>query len=105
MASNDLSVKATLESLRRIDPHDDVATRQSLISRLRRLDDKDSWSSFFDVYWRVRYSPRRAAGGFNDGSQQCFPRRGALRFNTPDEKKKHPHPGGFPRWCLPRIAR
>jgi len=55
-------VKATLERLRQIDLQNDLATRKSLISRLRQFDDKDTWSSFFTVYWRLIYSIARDSG-------------------------------------------
>jgi RNA polymerase sigma-70 factor (ECF subfamily) len=40
----------------------EVRTRRSLISRLRNLDDKDSWQEFFDTYWKLIYSVARKAG-------------------------------------------
>ena len=39
-----------------------VQTRRSLISRLRNLDDRDSWQDFFDTYWKLIYSVARKAG-------------------------------------------
>ena len=32
-----------------------VPTRQSLLERLRNLDDHDSWQEFFDTYWKLIY--------------------------------------------------
>lgn len=32
------------------------ATRQSLLLRLKDLDDQDGWREFFDIYWRLIYS-------------------------------------------------
>ena len=40
----------------------EVSTRRSLISRLRNLDDRDSWQDFFDTYWKLIYSVARKAG-------------------------------------------
>jgi RNA polymerase sigma-70 factor (ECF subfamily) len=37
-------------------------TRRSLISRLRDLDDKDSWQDFFDTYWKLIFGVARKAG-------------------------------------------
>jgi RNA polymerase sigma factor (sigma-70 family) len=31
-------------------------TRRSLISRLKRWDDQESWNDFFQIYWRLIYS-------------------------------------------------
>jgi RNA polymerase sigma factor (sigma-70 family) len=55
-------LKATLEKLKRIELRDDLATRKSLISRLRKADDQDGWSVFFEVYWRLIYSAARKSG-------------------------------------------
>lgn len=41
---------------------DEVNTRHSLISRLRDLEDKESWQDFFDTYWKLIYSVARKAG-------------------------------------------
>jgi len=32
-----------------------VPTRQSLLERLRNLDDHDAWQEFFDTYWKLIY--------------------------------------------------
>src|SRR5262245_21402451 len=40
----------------------DLKTRQSLLSRLRDLDDRESWRVFFDLYWRMLYNVARRAG-------------------------------------------
>jgi RNA polymerase sigma-70 factor (ECF subfamily) len=41
---------------------DALNTRHSLISRLRNLDDKESWQDFFDTYWKLIFSVARKAG-------------------------------------------
>lgn len=40
----------------------DQKTRRSLLSRLRDLDDRESWRVFFDLYWRMLYNVARRAG-------------------------------------------
>ncbi len=35
---------------------DTVPTRRSLLSRLKRWEDQDSWREFFDTYWKLIYS-------------------------------------------------
>ena len=40
----------------------DLKTRRSLLSRLRDLDDHESWRAFFDRYWRMLYKVARRAG-------------------------------------------
>jgi RNA polymerase sigma-70 factor (ECF subfamily) len=40
----------------------DLRTRRSLLSRLRDFDDRESWRTFFDLYWRMLYNVARRAG-------------------------------------------
>ena len=39
-----------------------LQTRRSLLSRLRDYEDKESWQTFFDRYWRLLYNVARRAG-------------------------------------------
>src|SRR6267378_3548549 len=39
-----------------------IPTRRSLLSRLKRLDDDDTWKIFFDTYWRLIYHTAIKAG-------------------------------------------
>jgi RNA polymerase sigma factor (sigma-70 family) len=39
-----------------------IPTRQSLLNRLKNLDDQTSWREFFDTYWRLIYDVARRAG-------------------------------------------
>jgi len=48
---------------------DSLPTRESLLSRLRNLDDQASWQDFFDTYWNLIYSVARKAG-LNDAEAQ-----------------------------------
>jgi hypothetical protein len=34
-------------------PDASIATRSSLLSRLKNWDDQESWKTFFDTYWRL----------------------------------------------------
>ena len=38
---------------------DSLLTRRTLLSRLRNLDDQESWRTFFDLYWRLLYNVAR----------------------------------------------
>jgi RNA polymerase sigma-70 factor (ECF subfamily) len=40
----------------------DLRTRRSLLSRLRDFDDRESWRTFFNLYWRMLYNVARRAG-------------------------------------------
>jgi RNA polymerase sigma factor (sigma-70 family) len=39
-----------------------LPTRQSLLSRLRDLEDQPGWREFFDIYWRLIYNVARRSG-------------------------------------------
>jgi RNA polymerase sigma-70 factor (ECF subfamily) len=39
-----------------------LATRASLLSRLKDLENQSSWQEFFDTYWRLIYATARKAG-------------------------------------------
>src|SRR2546422_1669319 len=38
-----------------------IATRQSLLSRLKNWNDQESWRRFFDTYWMLIYVSRKHA--------------------------------------------
>ena len=46
-----------------------IATRQSLLDRLRCWDDHESWQDFFDTYWRLIYGVALKAGLTEDEAQ------------------------------------
>ena len=39
-----------------------IATRTTLIDRLKNWQDQSSWQSFFDSYWRLIYGVARKSG-------------------------------------------
>src|SRR5947199_8736415 len=39
-----------------------IPTRESLLSRLKDWEDRESWQDFFDTYWRLIYGVARKAG-------------------------------------------
>src|SRR5438046_6721201 len=39
-----------------------IPTRESLLSRLKDWEDRESWQDFFDTYWRLIYGIARKAG-------------------------------------------
>jgi RNA polymerase sigma factor (sigma-70 family) len=39
-----------------------IPTRESLLSRIKNWEDRDSWQDFFDTYWRLIYGTARKAG-------------------------------------------
>jgi RNA polymerase sigma factor (sigma-70 family) len=44
------------------DSEEFLPTRQSLLERLKNLEDQASWQTFFDRYWRLIYSVARKSG-------------------------------------------
>jgi len=42
--------------------YETIATRQSLLQRLKDWDDQTSWRDFFDTYWSLIYGVARRAG-------------------------------------------
>lgn len=42
--------------------HDAVQTRESLISRVKNLEDEGSWKEFFDLYWKLVFNVAFRAG-------------------------------------------
>jgi RNA polymerase sigma factor (sigma-70 family) len=42
--------------------HEFLPTRRSLLSRLKRWDDQESWQDFFNTYWKLIYGFARRAG-------------------------------------------
>jgi RNA polymerase sigma factor (sigma-70 family) len=45
-----------------MDPDPYIATRQSLINRLKDWQDQESWREFFQTYWKLIYSVALKAG-------------------------------------------
>ena len=43
-------------------PDDLIPTRESLLSRIKDWQDRESWQDFFDTYWRLIYAVARKAG-------------------------------------------
>jgi RNA polymerase sigma-70 factor (ECF subfamily) len=39
-----------------------LPTHRSLLTRLKRADDREGWQEFFDTYWRLIYGVARKAG-------------------------------------------
>ena len=46
-----------------------LPTRQSLLQRLKRWDDQESWRDFFNQYWRLLYSTAIKAGLSDSAAQ------------------------------------
>lgn len=83
---------------------DSLKTRHTLLSRLRNLDDQESWRVFFDRYWHLLYNVACRAGLSDQEAQDVVQETviGVAR-NIP-EFQYEPARGSFRQWLL-RITR
>jgi RNA polymerase sigma factor (sigma-70 family) len=80
-----------------------LPTQQSLLNRLKNLDDQRSWQTFFERYWRLIYSVARRAG-LGDAEAQDVVQETVISVS----KKIHgftydPNQGSFKGW-LKRLT-
>jgi RNA polymerase sigma-70 factor (ECF subfamily) len=77
-----------------------IATRWSLLSRLRNLDDHASWQDFFNTYWKLIYGVALKAG-LNDAAAQDVVQETVLTvIRKLPEFKTDPQAGSFKGWLL-----
>lgn len=81
-------------------PDPRLATRRSLLSRLRDWNDDRSWQEFFDTYWKLIYWAA-AQAGLNDGAAQDVVQEVVLAVarRMPDFRYD-PAVGSFKNWLL-----
>ena len=81
-------------------PEDLLPTRETLLLRLRDLDDDKSWREFFDTYWKLIFSVARKAG-FNEAAAQDIVQETfvAISRHMP-EFRYNPELGSFKGWML-----
>lgn len=82
------------------DPTPSVATRQTLLARLKDWGDQDSWRAFFDTYWKLIYSVA-VRSGLSDAEAHDVVQETVLSV----AKKMHdfkydPAAGSFKGWLL-----
>lgn len=83
---------------------DSLLTRQTLLSRLRDLEDRESWQTFFDRYWRLIYNVARCAG-LDDGHASDVVQETVLSVAQKMPGFCYdPERGSFKQWLL-RITR
>ena len=83
---------------------DSLLTRRTLLSRLRNLDDLESWRTFFDLYWRLLYNVARRSGLDDAGAQEIVQDTVIAVARRMPEFHYDPARGTFRQWLL-RIAR
>ncbi len=85
-------------------PDDTIATRASLLNRLKDQSDQASWQEFFDLYWRLIYSVAIKAG-LNDPEAQDVVQETVISVaNNVGEFRYDPKVCSFKTWML-RLTR
>jgi RNA polymerase sigma-70 factor (ECF subfamily) len=84
--------------------HDALTTRRTLLSRLRSLDDQESWRSFFDRYWELLYNVARQSGLGEPEAQDVVQETVIAVAKAMPDFHYDPARGSFKQWLL-RIAR
>ena len=87
-----------------INADDSLLTRRTLLSRLRNLDDQESWRAFFNLYWRLLYNVARKAGLDDSGAQDIVQDTVIAVARNMPEFRYDPERGTFRQWLL-RITR
>src|SRR5215831_10872723 len=77
---------------------DPLPTRQSLLERLRRWDDQESWRDFFDLYWGLLYSTAVKAGLKDTEAQDVVQDTIILVAKKMSEFKYDPAVDSFKGW-------
>jgi RNA polymerase sigma-70 factor (ECF subfamily) len=83
---------------------DSLVTRRTLLSRLRNLDDQESWRTFFDLYWRLLYNVARKSGLSDDQAQDVVQDTVISVSRKMPGFRYDPARGTFRQWLL-RITR
>jgi len=83
---------------------DSLLTRGTLLSRLRDLDDRESWRTFFDLYWRLLYNVARRSGLDHSGAQEIVQDTVIAVARQMPGFRYEPTRGTFRQWLL-RITR
>jgi RNA polymerase sigma factor (sigma-70 family) len=84
--------------------NDSLLTRRTLLSRLRNLDDQESWRTFFDLYWRLLYNVARKSGLDDADAQEIVQDTVIAVARKMPEFRYDPARGTFRQWLL-RITR
>jgi len=77
-----------------------LATRRSLLSRLRDLGDDTSWKDFFDTYWKLIYNAAIKAGLSHTEAQDVVQETVINVARRIQEFKYDPARGSFRGWLL-----
>jgi RNA polymerase sigma factor (sigma-70 family) len=77
-----------------------LPTRQSLLERLRRWDDQESWRDFFNLYWGLLYATATKAGLSDSEAQDVVQDTIILVARKMNGFKYDPAVDSFKGWLL-----
>src|SRR5258706_368599 len=83
-----------------MEPEKLIATRWSLLSRLKDWGDRDSWQEFFDSYWQLVYDVAIKSGLTDAESQDVVQEVLLAVARKIPEIKRDPAVGSFKGWLL-----
>jgi len=81
-----------------------LQTRRSLLSRLRDFEDRESWQTFFNLYWRLLYNVARRAGLDDVDAQDVVQDAVMAVAREIPQFRYDPERGSFKQWLF-RILR
>jgi RNA polymerase sigma-70 factor (ECF subfamily) len=79
---------------------DSIATRASLLGRLRNWEDAESWEEFTRIYWQLIYNVARGAGLADPDARDVVQETLMGVAKKIHEFKSHPELGTFRSWLL-----
>jgi RNA polymerase sigma-70 factor (ECF subfamily) len=82
------------------DPNELIPTRNSLLSRLKDWEDKQSWQDFFDTYWKLVYGVAIKAGLTDQEAQEVVQETVITVARRIPEFKYDPATCSFKTWLL-----
>jgi RNA polymerase sigma factor (sigma-70 family) len=77
-----------------------LATRRSLLSRLKQSNAQESWHEFFDTYWRLIYTTALKAGLTDSEAQEVVQETVLTVFKKIKSFRYDPAVGSFKGWLL-----
>jgi len=81
-------------------PDDSLKTRSTLLSRLRNLDDQESWRVFFDRYWELIYNVAKQSGLGEPEAQDVVQETVISVAKAMPDFRYDPARGSFKQWLL-----
>lgn len=83
---------------------DSIPTRQSLLNRLKTVENQESWQEFFETYWNLIYSTALRSGLSDAEAQDVVQETVICVVRSMPEFKYDPNIGSFKAW-LRKLTR